>query len=335
MGDAQFSLLMDAISQNYQEPSSFTQEEPAAVRPGHPLPMASSPPEALGILDTEVPTLNVHVHFAECAFLFESPVPHSSDPEMLCKGKREAEMFLDDATVTYKTYDTGSSRVQIVSKGVLLNDARRISDDGTCVTVLTIDPVRSGDGSHLNRIASETQTRWRKVWETLRPREAAQRPSSTDHSHEDAFSRASGFVFDFIIQQREASVVSGPMVMEMTFLEAAVVWPYFRDLSLVDKMAEIFRRHYTRPSCLAHPENADCDEWTYINCIFKRSKLFVPLYINHVLRNHSPRQFNRCIAGQPASHSFCVMSGGRCQDLKDLSLDGRICDFCITGVEMA
>ena len=312
MGDAQYSLLMDVLSQNYQEPSSFTQEDPAAVRPGDPLPMASSPPEALGILETEVPTLNVHVHFAECAFLLESPSPHNSDPESLCMGRREAEMFLDDATLTYRTYDTGSSQVQIVAKGVLLNDVQRIPDDGTCVTVLMIDPVRSGDGSHLNRIASETQTRWQRVWETLRPRETAQRSTSADHSHEDAFSRASGFVFDFIIQQRGASVVSGPTVMEMTFLEAAVVWPYFQDLTLVNNIANIFQEHDTRPSCSAHPENAGCDEWTYINCIFKRSRLVVPLNMRQALRRHSPKQFKQCLSGLPVSHSFLpdAMRGG-------------------------
>ena len=169
MGDIQFSLLMDVLSQNYEEGCSFIPDPVPAVRPGCPLPMAASLPESLGILESEVPTMEVSVRFVECSFLFETPIPQTASLETLGVGRKEAEMFLSDAALTYVTYNTGSSRLSITSSGVILNDIRTTQDDGACISILVVEPRAGQDGQLLQQITNASASRWEHIWNSIKP----------------------------------------------------------------------------------------------------------------------------------------------------------------------
>lgn len=282
---------MDIFSQNYEERCSFVSEPAPIVKPGDPLPMPSAAPDSLGILDAEVPTMEVHVRFVECSFLFETPVPFSL--ETLGVGRKEAEMFLTEAALRYTAYDTGSSRLHVTSKGVILNDIRTTQDDGACISILSIDPTDSQNETRLTQIAGTSQSQWGKLWHSMDDNEDVQSGSIEPESSQET----SGFVFDCVIQQRGENVVSGPMVIEITALGAELVWPYFQDLALINNVSDAFMRYAARPSCSPYPENRGPDEWTYVNCILKGSKLKIPLSAYMVTKTHIPLKFTTSTQG--------------------------------------
>lgn len=283
MGDVPFSLMMDILSQNQKEPCSFEEETSAAIPPGHSLPMTQLS-RSLSLSET-VTSLVVHVRFLEAAFLLET-ITERAVPGV---GRKEAEMFLSDADLTYTLFESGSSRLHLVSKGVRLNDIRNLENDRFCIAVLSIDPSQAGDVHQLNTFANNAQTHLRRgITENscLSPTNPHQRNVSAESA-----STKSGFVLDLTIQQREDNAAPGPMIMEVTAIGAHLIWPYFYDLSWIDHLSHAFTAYNCRPSCSEHPQGNGPDEWIFVNSVLKDSNLYIPLHLSMLSNLHKPMQF--------------------------------------------
>eukprot|EP00210_Caulerpa_lentillifera_P006324 g6040.t1 len=292
MGDMQYGLIMDFISQNYNEAGTFDKKVPPKIHPGDSIPSPANTPESLGINDTDTPTLEVQVQFQHCSILLETPDPQSFS--IYSTGVLHGELSLFNPVLTYTLYHSQSCRVHILAHGAVLNDMRDSRETGECIRVISIDPVNTGDIHQLIELSSTSKTRWDQVWNSFKPvKESPGDDLEASATAEDSNSvPGSGIVFDYVIQQRGDGVESGPHVLEVVMLGAELAWPYWKDYTFFYGMTEPFIAYNRQQGCSLYAQHEGPDQWMYINSIMKNSKIKIPFQPSSLTTTYLSRVYS-------------------------------------------